>query len=242
MSQMNKKKILIIHGDAENYDELKKLLTQYPFDVLNSTNGNSGIKLAKQEKPDLILATTQLPDIDAFDLCYLIRQSPDLCTIPFILIADNINPEERINAYRSGADAFLNRNVSLREMYTVIETSIKRTQQIKNTLNAPQYSIQGKISHFSVIEILQMLHISKKSGTLNFYSKELQGKIGIWEGKLTWAEMDSLTGEEAVKTMAFWNMGHFTFEKDLIHPVKNINASTMQLILDCCQLLDEKSG
>ena len=58
---------------------------------------------------------------------------------------------------------------------------------------------------------------------------------------MIWAELDKLTGEDAVKEIVFWNNGHFIFENDLIHPTMNIQTPTMQLILDCCQLLDEKN-
>ena len=85
-----------------------------------------------------------------------------------------------------------------------------------------------------------MLHISKKSGTLTIFSQNLKGSIGFWDGKIVWAKLGENEGEQAVKEIVFWEKGHFTFEKNLIHPVMNIEKSTMQLILDCCQELDEK--
>ena len=118
---------------------------------------------------------------------------------------------------------------------------IKRMQQIKETINIPNNALQGKIPHFSVVEILQMLHISKKSGTVKFANEHKKGKIGFVDGKLVWAELDQITGEDAVKEIACWKDGYFIFEKDLIDPIRNIHTSSMQLILDCCQILDEKN-
>lgn len=240
MYQNQQKKILAILENNPKYSELKESLEQYPFQIIETANGYKGFDLAKKEMPDLILASTRIADIDGFDLCWMIRQTPGLTPVPYILISENNKPEERINAYRSGVDAFLYSDVSVREIYTIVETTIRRIQQIKTFPEKIDKSLQGKIPQFSVVEILQMLHISKKSGTLTVYSENLEGKIGFWDGKISWAKLDENEGEPAVEKIVFWDKGSFIFEKDLIHPIKNIEKSTMQLILDCCQQLDEK--
>ena len=232
-----KKKILILHNDNVKLQDLEHNISQYPFDVITASNGTDGFELAKQEKPDIILASAQLTGIDGFDLCWMIRQTVELTAIPYLLMSDNNNPEERINAYRSGIDAFLDNTTSMREIYTLIETTIKRIERIKNTDN----SLQGKIPDFTVVEILQLLNISKKSGTLTFLNHNKKGEISFKDGKLVWAESDLFAGEHAVKEIVTWNFGYFIFKKDVVHPDVNIQTSSMQLILDCCQLLDEKN-
>ena len=240
MKSSYKKKILIIHNNPNKLEYLKQNISTYPFNVITALNSREGFELAKLEKPDLIMASAQLSDVDGFDLCWMIRQIPELVAVPYLLITDDNDPEERINAYRSGVDAYLDSTISIREIYTVIETLIKRIQKIRNTINIPTKSLQGKLPHFTIVEIIQMLNISKKSGTLTIGNQDKKGKIGFWDGKLVWAECDQLTGEEAVKEIVCWEHGYFIFEKDLIHPIMNIQTSSMQLILDCCQLLDEK--
>jgi len=238
---MSRKKILIVFKNEQWHNSLKQNLSDYPYDIISTDNGNDGFELAKQEKPAIILASTQLPGIDGINLCWMIRHSPELSKIPFIIFTEFINQEEKINAFRSGVDAILENGTSIREIYTRIEAIIKRTEQISNTKNNENSnSLRGKLPHFTVVEILQMLNLSKKSGTLTFTSEDKQGEIGFWEGKIVWAKQNSLNGEDAVKEIACWNDGSFHFEKDLIHPTLNINTPSMQLILDCCKLLDEK--
>jgi len=244
-TQMNstyKKKILLVHNDSEKVQYLHQCLAKYSFTIVSAENGTIAFEMAKKEKPDIIIASTRLADIDGFDLCWMIRQSLELKTVPYILMTDAYKVEERINGYRSGVDAFLENDSSIREIYTLIETTIKRIENMKANQNIPANSLQGKLPHFTVIEILQLLNISHKSGTLTFYNENVKGAIGFWDGKIVWAELDGQHGEEAVKKIAFWNTGHFFFEKDLIHPTMNIQTPTMQLILDCCQLLDEKAN
>ena len=107
----------------------------------------------------------------------MIRQTEELNTIPFLLISDNNNPEERINAYRSGVDAFIDSNTSIREIYTLIETLIKRFPKISTPSQFSDYSLQGKLPHFTVVEILQMLNISKKSGTLTYFKHDKKERL-----------------------------------------------------------------
>lgn len=242
MNAHHQKKILTILESNQKYSELKEQLRQYPFQIIETSTGYDGFDIAKNEAPDLILASTQLSDIDGFDLCWMVRQSPEISSTPYILVSETNNPEERINAYRSGVDAFLFSDVSIREIYTIVETTIRRIEQIQNMPENVDKSLQGKIPQFAVVEILQMLHISKKSGTLTIFSQNREGSVGFWDGKIVWAELGEQKGEKAVKEIVFWEKGYFTFEKDLIHPVMNIEKPTMQLILDCCQELDEKGN
>ena len=241
MNEMAKKKILIIQNIDKKRGELELYLSNYPYNIYTTSNGNHGIELAKQNIPDIILASTQLVDIDCIDLCWMIRQTPELSRIPYILLAQHLSTEEKINSYRSGVDAILNNNITIREIHTRIEAILKRYHQFINSNNSiVDKSLQGKLSHFSVVEILQMLNISKKSGTLKVSLKNKNGEIGFWEGKLVWAKQHKLLGEKAVKEITSWSSGYFTFEKDLIHPIVNIHIPTMQVILNCCKILDEQ--
>lgn len=236
-----KKLILIIHRDSYQADSLQKHLSDYSYEIEIQKTGNAGLESAKQHKPDVILASSYLKDMDGIDLCWMIRQTDELAAVPFFLLTDYINDEERINAYRSGVDAVLESTTSFRELYTRIEAILKRTERTSPTSESDSHiSLLGKISHISVVELLQFLNISQKSGTVIFTHDSQKGEIGFWEGKIVWARQDKLIGEDAVQAITGWTMGTFQFEKDRIDPIVNVHTATMQLILDCCKTLDEQ--
>jgi len=236
---MKKKLILLILEQTESFDQFKKILETNEFELITAHDGRSGFELTRDAEPDLIIAATQLSKMDGIELCYMIRQNDRLSSTPFILIADDDNPEIRINGFRSGVDAIIPVTISHRELVTRIETLIKRYEILtKQTLKTNQ-SFAGKLDDFRLIEILQMLNLNQKTGMLRVHHQNQVGEVGFYEGKITWAYANGTDGENAIQKMTFWNEGSFIFEKDLIQSETNIQKPTMQLILDCCQHFDE---
>lgn len=231
--------ILIIHEDESKLTFLRRELSKYSYTILSEKDGKKAYEIAKNEKPDLILASSQATGIDGFDLCWMIRQNESLQYTPYMLLSNTSNAEVRINAYRSGVDAYIEPDASVREIHTLIESFTRRIRQSKSLPERPVSSLHGQISHILVIEILQLLHISNKSGTLSLENGTMRGSIGYLDGKLVWAETDTNKGEDAVKELTSWTEGVFTFQKDQIRPVMNIHTQTMQLILNCAKMMDE---
>jgi len=239
---MKKKSILLIMELNEQFDHFKSMLEANDFEVISAYDGRSGFELTRDTEPDLILSAIQLDKIDGIELCYMIRQNNRLSATPFILMADDDNPEVRINGFRSGVDAIVPIAISSRELCTRIETLISRYEFLtKQTLKANQAMI-GKLEDFRVIETLQMLNMNHKTGILKIHHYHQVGDIAFYEGKINWAHCNGADGEDAIKQMACWNEGSFIFEKDLIPAEINIQKPTMQLILDCCQQLDESQA
>jgi len=223
-------------------EQLKKNLETNDFEVLTVKDGKAGFELARKTEPDLILSSLQLDKLDGIDLCFMIRQNVKLSSTPYILISDNINPEERINAFRSGIDAIVETTISTRELITRIDTLIRRYEQLTDQEIKTNQSLIGKLNDFRLIEILQMLNLNQKTGMLKVYHQSYEGQIAFHKGKITWACLNSTDGEKAIQKMVFWEEGFFIYEKDRIHSDINIEKPTMKLILDCCQLLDESKN
>ena len=236
---MKKQSILLIMEDNSNLKNFESSLKANAFDVIVANNGKTGFEKANEAEPDLILAATQLKKLDGIDLCYMIRQSTNLSCKPYILIGNNLNPEERINGFRSGVDAIIDTNISTRELCTVLETLIRRYELLSNQTIGIKHSLAGKLSNFSLIEILQLLNMNQKTGLLTIYNDKNKGEIAFKNGDLSWSQFGKKSGEESIQEMVFWEEGTFIFMDGFFHTEKNITKPTMQLILDCCQHLDE---
>lgn len=237
---MERKKILLAINDSTISQRLISELTQYGYTVVHFQKGSKAIEFANSGLPDFMLAEIQLPDMDGIELCWIIRETSKVPDIPFMLLTDKDDPEIRINGFRSGADAFVVKPGSMREIVTRIETLIKRIDSSRKSSANIYHSLCGTIPDFSFMEILQILNTAKKSGTLTIKTTENVGKIGFLKGNLVWGEQDLLEGEAAIMEISQWNKAVFEFEKDLVFKKRNIHKPTMEIILNCCNLLDEK--
>ncbi|MEE4312231.1 MAG: DUF4388 domain-containing protein [candidate division KSB1 bacterium] len=237
MHTRKKTELILIHRRDNHLVELKKALEHYSYTILAETDSEKGFEQIKSEVPDAILAESTLAEVDGIHLCWLIRQTKDIALTPFILLTDTVNSEERINALRSGVDACIDRETSIREIHTLIETLTKKVEQIRSCA----HSMRGKIPDFSSVELMQMLHNARKSGMLIIYDGKTTGEIGFSGGNMVWAVCGDKYGEEAVVELSSMQSGTFHFEIDSVPSNENIDTPTMQLILNCCKILDEQN-
>ena len=128
---MYRKKILII-DDEENFCKLvKKNLEQTgEFEVYIATNGEDGIRLAKEIKPDLILLDVVMPEMDGADVISLIRNDKDIKDIPVVFLTAIVREEEAISqASFTRGYSLLAKTVTLRELIMCIKKNVKKCVQ-----------------------------------------------------------------------------------------------------------------
>ncbi len=88
--------ILIIEDDAFLRDLVCKKLSTEGFKTLEAVDGQSGIKLAKEEKPSLILLDLLLPVPDGFEILSQLKSAPETSSIPVIILS-NLGQKEDVD-------------------------------------------------------------------------------------------------------------------------------------------------
>ena len=117
-------KLLIIEDDQIMGEMLAMYLSEEGFDVKRAENGQKGIELYKQFSPDVILLDMVLPDKSGLEICNEIRS---FSTTPILIVSMKTEVSERVNALMAGADDYLCKPFSMRELTARIEVLIRRT-------------------------------------------------------------------------------------------------------------------
>jgi two-component system, OmpR family, response regulator VicR len=86
MTEKAKKCILCIEDEPEMIDLIRLILTRKGFDVLGATGGEEGLKLIKQEKPDLVLLDLMMPDMDGWEVYQQMKADNTNQNIPVIIV------------------------------------------------------------------------------------------------------------------------------------------------------------
>lgn len=107
MTVMANRKILII--DDENFfvQPLRMYLTKNGFDCVVATDGLSGLKIAKEEKPDLIILDLMLPGNSGFEVCRLLKFDSRFRKIPVVIISAKDTDKDRMLGQKCGAELYL---------------------------------------------------------------------------------------------------------------------------------------
>lgn len=129
-----KEKIMIIDDEQPIADILQYNLEQEGFRVLVAYDGESAIRLAFSEKPDLILLDIMLPRIDGFNVCREIRQKLD---VPIIMLSAREAEVDKVLGLELGADDYVTKPFSARELIARVKATLRRSQlqeKLKKTL------------------------------------------------------------------------------------------------------------
>ena len=100
--------ILIVDDTPEHLALVSSLLRRAGFHILTAGNARKGIRVARSERPDLVISDVAMPNISGIELCQMIRADADLATIPVLLVsALDKETESVVEALQTGADGYI---------------------------------------------------------------------------------------------------------------------------------------
>ena len=134
------KKVLVIEDEPEMRRNLTTILRLEQFHPLGAENGREGVRLAKQEKPDLILCDVMMPDLDGYGVIAALRDDPETAGIPFVfLTAKGEKPDIRAGM-NLGADDYLTKPVAKADLLGAIRSRLERAVQQATPAFKPNFA------------------------------------------------------------------------------------------------------
>jgi uncharacterized protein DUF4388 len=100
-------------------------------------------------------------------------------------------------------------------------------------------AFQGSLAELHLPDIIQLVSVSAKTGVFHLVDGNLKGQIYLHEGRIIHAQLDDVSGEEAVYALAIWNQGDFKFEPAPPSEVRTISKSNTNLLMEAARRLDE---
>lgn len=124
-------KILVVEDEKAIADIIIFNLERDGFETLEANDGPTGLEMALQENPDLILLDVMLPGMDGFEVCKRVREQS---LVPIIMLTAREEETDKIVGLELGADDYVTKPFSMRELIARIRSNIRRTEM----LSAPQ--------------------------------------------------------------------------------------------------------
>lgn len=125
---MNNEKILIVDDEEHIVELIKFNLEANGYKTITASNGLEALELAKNEKPDLVLLDIMLPGLNGNDVCKEIRKDTEISTMPIIMITAKGEELDRILGLELGADDYVTKPFSVRELMARIKAVLRRTK------------------------------------------------------------------------------------------------------------------
>jgi two-component system response regulator VicR len=132
-------RILIVDDEPAVSDLLAYNLRKAHYEVVSAADGQEALQKARQTSPDLILLDLMIPEVDGLDVCRELRKTSD---IPIIMITARGEEIDRVVGLELGADDYITKPFSVRELMARVKAVLRRTQSESNIAPASKL-LQG---------------------------------------------------------------------------------------------------
>lgn len=123
--------ILVVDDNEDIRTYLRVLLSDHYY-VIEASDGQNGLRLAKESVPDLIVSDVMMPVMDGLTFCSKIKEDEVTSHIPVILLTARSEESQRIEGYEHGADAYLTKPFSVHLLLARISNLLQARRQRKN--------------------------------------------------------------------------------------------------------------
>ncbi len=171
--------ILLADDNADMRAYVERLLSTSGFTVETAADGEAALEAVRRRRPDLIVSDVMMPGLDGFGLLSRIRADEKLKDVPFILLSARAGEEARLEGIRAGADDYLVKPFSARELVGRISASIRLSRDRHEAFlreNAARLEEQNADLERRVLE-----H-SRERGRTWRYSPDLLSVIDVESG------------------------------------------------------------
>lgn len=117
--------IVIVDDDSTNLKILEKLLGEEGYEVLTFPNGQAALDHLQVERPDLVIADWEMPELSGIDLCRRIRSDSHLDTLYVLLLTSNTETADMVVGLEAGADDYIGKPFKRQELLARVRAGLR---------------------------------------------------------------------------------------------------------------------
>lgn len=128
---MDKKRILVVEDNMDNYELMRVILEHGGYDVFLAVNGRDGVDAARLQQPDLILMDLGLPEMDGWTASEQLKADDSTKSIPLYAITAHTLPRDRFRALQAGCDGYFSKPLHVESFLETIHTAFHKKKSKK---------------------------------------------------------------------------------------------------------------
>ena len=170
-------RILVVDDERDLVRLVAYNLGRAGFDVISAYDGASALRRAREDRPDLIVLDVMLPDVSGLEVCRSLRDAEDTRGIPIILLTARGEEQDRIRGLESGADDYVPKPFSPRELVLRIQAVLRRVKGAEQTtgpvlrhgvltvdVDRHKVTVEGKEVELTALEFKLLVDLMERRG------------------------------------------------------------------------------
>jgi two-component system, cell cycle response regulator DivK len=117
--------VLIVEDNDRNLELVRDILRAKGYGTLEAGTAEDGLKVAREQSPDLILMDVQLPGMSGIEGLRVLRAEPAIASIPVVAITASVMLADREQILRAGFDGFIEKPITVRSFLEVVEDVLR---------------------------------------------------------------------------------------------------------------------
>ncbi|MEO1368403.1 MAG: response regulator [Acidobacteriota bacterium] len=198
------------------------------FDFQGFSDPVEALKAFNEKPPHLLITDLRMKALDGLELVRVVRErSPDLMVL---VVTAYGTPEIRQQALELGVLEIVEKPFDHRWLLQRVQQALARLSTFSGQLSLPMLS-----------DLVQILALSRRTGSLRVSQGDQDGKIWFHDGQVVHAAHDGVEGRSAFQELMRFQRGKFQMGYDEEAPVRSIDEPLEGLLLDSLRLIDEEN-
>lgn len=118
--------ILVIDDEKDFARLVVRALESEGYDVIVAADGKTGLKIAREHRPDLVVLDLTMPDIDGLEVCKALRSEPRSARLPILVLSGRASAADRVLGLELGADDYLVKPFVSQELVARVKAILRR--------------------------------------------------------------------------------------------------------------------
>ncbi|MBE2184807.1 MAG: response regulator [Anaerolineae bacterium] len=148
--------VLVADDIADSRQLLVDIVSSMGVDIVQAANGNEALQLARERLPDLILLDVNMPGLSGFEVLSFLKAESETASIPVLMLTALADIDSRVQGLKLGADDYLTKPYSPRELMERIRTRLRNKQET-DELRAVQQVIRNTFERFVSPAVVEQL-------------------------------------------------------------------------------------
>ena len=118
--------VLIVEDNEKNLKLVRDILQVKGYETVEAMTGEDGVRIAREELPDLVLMDIQLPGMNGIEALRVLRADPQTTAIPVIAVTASVMQQDRKLITDAGFDGYVGKPINLKEFLDAVRIALER--------------------------------------------------------------------------------------------------------------------